>query len=108
MIVVDLDLLVAEGHHPLAAVLGIIPHGKTNVAIATEIMIVIAEGIETALEVLNIGRLSNYQRNSETDIFTYIVTVTAIQKMSAMIVTERKMEQTVMRGKVVWYLALIF
>jgi hypothetical protein len=56
-IVVDLDLLVADDHPPPVAALVIIPHGKTSVGTAIEIMIAIAEGTEIVLEALNTGRL---------------------------------------------------
>lgn len=81
VIVVDLDLLVVAVHHPLDAAPVTIPHGKKSAVIATETMIAIAEGTETDLEALNTG------------------TVTAMQRMTAMIVTVRRTELTVTKGK---------
>lgn len=102
--VVDLDLLVVAVHHPLDAAPATIPHGKRSAAIATETMIVIAEGTETDLEALNTGKVVKLiKMNRSFDMITCIGTVTAMQRMSAMIVTERRMELTVTKGKVTWF-----
>ncbi|GFP52816.1 pre-mRNA-splicing factor srp1 [Trichoderma asperellum] len=53
VIVVDLDLLAVGDHPPPVAALVTIPHGKTNVGIATETMIAIVEETGIALEALN-------------------------------------------------------
>lgn len=101
----DLDLLVVAVHHPLDAAPATIPHGKRSAAIATETMIVIAEGTETDLEALNTGKVVKLiKMNRSFDMITCIGTVTAIQRMSAMIVTVRRTELTVTKGKVTWYL----
>ena len=75
VIAADPDLLAADGHHPLDAVLVTTPHGKTSVAIATEITIAIAEGTVTALEVPSTGRLPKRLPNP----FVYLRILTSLR-----------------------------
>lgn len=109
VIVVDLDLLVVAVHHPLDAAPVTIPHGKKSAVIATETMIAIAEGTETDPAALNTGKVVKFiKMNRSFDMITCVGTVTAMQRMSAMTVTERRTEPTVTKGKVTWYLCSRF
>lgn len=68
----DLDPLAVDDHPPLDAVLVTIPQGKKSVATATEIMIAIADGIVTALEVPSTGRLPSPQSRTFRDRHSYV------------------------------------